>query len=193
MFSTVMNDKILSDNLLSLGYTKHWLDYGILTVDDLRMQYEVFQTGEDTHSEHYRYSTFRRYLTTKKLLSDEELANYLRLVLADDDGIMAGAAAQDLFTLISLTDSQFNLTCEKIDALDGEWKTRLIIRQRLLRSLKKNSLTSTLFTECLHSGDKVVQEFIIDLSNKQQLTELAANGITKKVRSLATARAKHIA
>lgn len=186
-------DKVVSENLLLLGYTKQWLAFGLLTVDDLNAQCERFWTGEDTHAEHYRYGTFRRYLATKKLLSDEELANYFHLILADDDGMMAGAAAQDLFSLISLTDSQFQYTCEKIDALDGEWKIRLLTRQKLLRVLQKNGLSPDLFTDCLRNGDKIVQEFIIDLADKQQLAELAANGITKKVRSLATARAKRIA
>jgi hypothetical protein len=188
-----MEDKVVSDNLLLLGYTRHWLCYGVLTVDDLRKQCEVFQTGEDTHSEHYRYGTFRRYLANRKSLSDKELADYLHLVLADDDSIMAGTAAQDLFSLISLTDSQFKYACEKVDALDGEWKTRLLTRQKLLRVLKKNGLSPSLFAECLINGDRIVQEFIIDLADKQQLVELAANGLTKKVRNLATAKAKHTA
>jgi hypothetical protein len=183
-------NKVVSENLLLLGYTKQWLAFGLLTVDDLNAQCERFWTGEDTHAEHYRYGTFRRYLATKKLLSDEELANYFRLILADDDGMMAGAAAQDIFTLINLTDSQFQYTCEKIDALDGEWKTRLLIRQKLLRLLTKSGLNPALFAECLNSGDKVVQEFIIDLATKQQLISLAASGATKKVRNLAAAKAK---
>ncbi|RZK30704.1 MAG: hypothetical protein EOO63_06060 [Hymenobacter sp.] len=187
-----MEDKVISDNLSLLGYTRQWLDYGILMVDDLRKQCEDFQTGEDTHSEHYRYGTFRRYLTSKRSLSDEELANYLHLVVADDDGIMAGAATQDLFSLISLTDSQFKYTCEKVDALDEKWKTRLLARQKLLRLLKRKGLSPSLFTDCLRNGDKIVQEFIVDLADKQQLAELAASGVTKKVRSLATARARHI-
>ncbi|MDJ0366909.1 hypothetical protein QMK33_17295 [Hymenobacter sp. H14-R3] len=186
-----MEAKVIAANLLLLGYTKQWLDCGILTVDDLSKQCEVFQTGEDPNLEHYRYGTFRRYLTANKSLSDRGLINYLRLILADDDSMMAGAAARDLFSLTTLTDGQFKYACEKIDTLDGEWKTRLLTRQKLLRLLKKDGLSPSLFIKCLDIGDKIVQEFIVGLADKQQLTELAANGITRKVRNLAAAQVKH--
>ena len=180
-----MTTEDVSEKLLTLGYTKPWLDYGVLTFDNLNKQYEAFQNGEDSNTEHYRYGTFRYYLATKESLADEELDNYLRLVLADDDYMMAGAAAQDLFTAVRLTAEQFEKVCREIDKFDGVWTTRIITRQRLIRRIKSQGLTDVLFEECLREGDRIVQEFVLDRANAQQLQKLAAEGITRKVRNSA--------
>jgi hypothetical protein len=67
-----MTDEELTNKLAKIGYTKLWLDYGVLTLDYLIAQEQVFDNSEDKNTEHYRYRTFIDYLICKKELSDTE-------------------------------------------------------------------------------------------------------------------------
>ena len=152
-----MTDKELKDKLARLGYTTFWLDYGVLTIQYLNEQQEVFKNSDDKNSEHYRYSTFRQYLSSKKQLSDIEFDNYLRLTFADIDSLMAGSATIDLFNMTDLTEQQLQKLCNSIGHF-GEWTEKLITRQILLRQLRTNKLTEHLFKECIEKGDSIIHE-----------------------------------
>ncbi|WP_156039969.1 hypothetical protein [Aureispira sp. CCB-QB1] len=41
-----------------LGYSKKWLEYGLLNESILKMQLDEFAKGGDANTEHYRYWTF---------------------------------------------------------------------------------------------------------------------------------------
>ena len=180
-----MTDKQLKDKLTKIGYTTLWFDYGVLTIDYLVEQEQTFDNSDDQNTEHYRYQTFRQYLSSKKKLSDIEFDNYLELTFADNDPLMAGSASVDLFYKVDLTEQQFQTLCQIIGHF-GDWTENIIIRQTLLRKLKTSHLTNDLFKECIINGDSVIQEYILEIADFNQLHELVANGKNKKIRNLAT-------
>jgi hypothetical protein len=180
-----MNHHELSKHLLKLGYTAQWLDYGLLTDEHLLAQVKVYDTDDDKNTEHYRYNTFRNYLATKDMLTDLELDHYIELALSDHDKAMAGAALIDLFTRTHLSDRQFHKLITQLKSL-GDWTSNTIARQILLRRLKQEKLNDELFRECFEKGDNFIQEYLIDLSNREQLEVLSLQGRTKKIRNMAS-------
>ena len=180
-----MTDKELIDRLSKIGYTKSWLDYGVLTIEYLNEQVQAFENSDDKNTEHYRMNAFRHYLSLKNNLSDTEFDNYLELVFKDNDVLMAGTAAADLFNKVNLTDLQFEKLSKSIRHF-GDWTEKVITRQTLLRKLKTNNLTDEFFKECIKNGDSVIHEYILDLADFNQLQELVINGKNKKIRNIAT-------
>lgn len=186
-----MTDKELKDKLSKIGYSILWLDYGILTIEYLVEQEVVFDNCEDQNTEHYRYSTFRQYLSSKDNLSDTELDNYLRLTFLDIDPLMAGSAAIDLFNRTNLTEQQFQKLCNSIHYF-GEWTEKVVTRQTLLRQLRTSKLTDDLFKKCIENGDSVIHEYILDIADNDQLEELVIIGKNKQIRNIASEKLQRI-
>jgi hypothetical protein len=179
-----MNHQQLSEYLLKLGYTAQWLDYGLLTEEQLLTQVKAYDEGDDKNIEHYRYTTFRNYLAAKDVLTDLEFDHYMQLALSDHDNVMAGAALVDLFTRTHLSDEQFHKLIAGMKSL-GDWTTHTTARQILLRKLKQEKLSNELFRECFEKGDNFIQEYLIALSNPEQLEVLSLQGRTKRIRNMA--------
>jgi hypothetical protein len=186
-----MTEKELIDKLAKIGYTTLWLDYNVLTIAYLVEQDHTFDNSDDQNTEHYRYQTFRHYLSSKGKLSDIEFDNYLRLTFSDNDTLMAGSAAVDLFTKVDLTDFQFEKLCKTIGHF-GVWTEKVVTRQTLLRQLKASKLTTDLFKECLVNGDSAIHEYILDIADLNQLQELAINGKNKKIRNIASEKVNRL-
>lgn len=186
-----MNNQELSKYLSTLGYTVKWLEYGLLTKNYLLIQTDIYNQGDDKNTEHYRYATFRNYLETKDTLTDLEFDHYIELALCDKALVMAGSALMDLFTKTSLSNHQFDMLITVMKGL-GEWANNTILRQTLLRQLKQEVLTDELFRECVEKGDKVVHEYLLGIADPNQLSFLALNGRTKKIKTLATQSLKNL-
>ncbi|MFD0939534.1 hypothetical protein [Pedobacter boryungensis] len=122
------------DRLLKLGYTNLWIDLGLLTKQVLNEQLKEFDKSDDKNTEHYRYETFRKFLTIKKILTDNELSNYIKVAKSDEDEIMANSAILDILTEIELTNFQFDKVCSEIEELGlGPSAQKTISQQKLLR------------------------------------------------------------
>ncbi len=186
-----MTDKDLKDKLAKLGYTTLWLDYGVLTIDHLAEQEQTFENSDDQNTEHYRYQTFRHYLSSKVKLTNREFDNYLRLTFKDNDSLMAGAAAVDLFNMADLTDIQFEKLCKEIRHF-GDWTEKVVTRQTLLRQLRTKKITNELFMDCITKGDSVIHEYILDIADLEQLKELKICGKNKKIRNIATEKIRRM-
>jgi hypothetical protein len=186
-----MTDKELIDKLAKIGYTTLWLDYKILTIDYLAEQEQFFDNSDDQNTEHYRYQTFRHYLSSKDKLSDIEFDNYLKLTFEENDPLMAGSAAADLFNKLDLTNFQFEKLCKTIGHF-GEWTEKVVTRQTLLRQLKLSKLTTELLKECIVNGDSVIHEYILDIADLNQLQELTINGKNKKIRNIASEKVNRL-
>lgn len=184
-----MRNQALTQQLATLGYTSRWLEYGLLTEALLAAQLSTFHSHEDPHTEHYRYAAFRNYLSEKYTLTDEELDRYMEIAMADKDRTMAGAAMVDLFTKTDLTQAQFQRLVAQMETL-GTWTQSVIARQTLLRKLKQEVLTEALFDACFVQGDNVIQEYLIGISNQEQLQMLASEGRTKRIRHMALEQLK---
>ena len=186
-----MTDQELKNKLAKIGYTTLWLDYGVLTIEHLIEQEKVFENSDDQNTEHYRYSTFRQYLSSKNNLSDTEFDNFLRLAFADSDSIMAGSAVVDLFNRTHLTEEQFQNLCNSIGHF-GEWTEKIVTRQTLLRQLRTNNLTDDLLKVCIEIGDSVIHEYILDIADTNQLEELTIKGKNKKIKNMASDKLKKL-
>lgn len=55
------------DELLKLGFTNLWIETGLLTEQQFDKLLEEFDKSDDKNTEHYRYGTFRKYLTKKNI------------------------------------------------------------------------------------------------------------------------------
>ena len=177
------------DKLLKLGYTNLWLELGLLTEQKLDEQLIEFEQNNDDNREHYRYQTFRNYLTTRQILTDTEFDNYLKVADSEKDKSMASSALSDILQKTQLTDFQFDKVCSKVTELGFETLTKKIIpRQVLLRRLKSENLTGELFIESLTSDDSIVQKYLLSVADTNQLKQIAKNGATKAIRNIATER-----
>lgn len=186
-----MTDKQLKDKLTKIGYTTLWLEYGVLTIDNLIEQEQTFDNSNDQNTEHYRYQTFVYYLSSKNKLSDYEFNNYLKLTFEDSDPVMAGSAAANLFNKVELTALQFDKLCKTIGHF-GEWTKKIVTRQILLRKLKTSKLTTDLFKECIVNGDSVIHEYLLEIADINQLKELIIKGKNKKIRNIATEKVNRL-
>ncbi len=181
-----MSDTTLLINLSKLGYTKKWVDSGLLTQDKLYNQLELFKTGDDTNTEHYRYKTLTDFVENKDNISDIDLSNFLELTINDTDTSMSSSAIVKLLEKDYLTDKQFERVSASLSAF-GDWTEKVIIRQKLVRRLKGEELTGKLFKESLLSGDKVVHTILLSLVEHDivRLEALIRKAANSKIRNQA--------
>lgn len=183
-------------NFTDLGYTKKWLDYGLLTEEILNRQYVEFQKGEDLNIEHYRYATFLNWLNLKEYFTDVEIKNYIELALEDKDVLMAGAAVKELFTHSKISRSQFELIKQELPQF-GNWTVKLIQREELKKSIENNKLTKDLVKQCInHSkqfNENILIELIIHKTNKMEIIEQFTKvDFGKKIRNLANEKLRSL-
>jgi putative acetyltransferase len=76
---------------LPLGYTPAWLALGIVTEAEIQEQVKQHTTGEDPHSEHYRWRSFSGYLSAQGSLSPTLSVLLYELGAADADMAMGGS------------------------------------------------------------------------------------------------------
>lgn len=120
-------------NLHTLGYTQQWLEYGILTDDQLQAQLTAFNAGEDHHTEHYRYQVLSSYIANRHSISDEDISHLLELIKNDADTTMASSAVILILKQAYLTNGQFNMVAKAL-SIYGEWTQKEVARQRERRS-----------------------------------------------------------
>lgn len=82
-----------------LGYSENWFRPGV--IDDLLLEQQriEWETGLDTNPEHYRYSSFRRFLAGGRPLTADLAAALFSLGLKDHDLSMGGAIMADIVRL----------------------------------------------------------------------------------------------
>lgn len=179
-----MTEQELAAKLEKLGYTRMWLEYGVLTEELLLEQDRLFDRGEDQHTDHYRYSTCKQYLREKETLTTSELEHFFALLQQDPDTYMAGSAVIDVFNRIELTDEQFTWFVGKVVAL-GDWTEKTVLRQTFLRKLRKGNLAEDLIRDCIINGDAVVQNYLLENCSldQPQLEELSIHGKNKQIRT----------
>ncbi len=96
-----MNEIEIKKMLDELGYHHRWLDYGFLSVDELKIQYaQYIRAKTDPESdeadlygyqdtEHLRHHTFVKISKEYKSFTDEELEKLIELVEIDGFRMMA--------------------------------------------------------------------------------------------------------
>src|SRR5262245_34791508 len=121
--------------LATLGYDPAWLEWSFLDATFLQEQITAYQTGQDAHTEHYRYAAFRRVLSSRSALTEEEIERYLALAQMDADSKgMARSALVDLFTWLGLSAEQFE-SLSRRPVFAAPLFQKLALRRRLLSAL----------------------------------------------------------
>lgn len=179
-----MTEQELADTCALLGYSTLWIEYDFLSPEYLHQQKLFFNESDDKNTEHYRYRAFSDYLHGKQRLTDTSFDHYLQLALLDPNPMIAGSAISDLFKSIDLTERQFDLLCKTILTF-GDWAQKIVLRHTLLRKLKTETFSNTLFRECMEDGDGFVQHKLLGLANREQLDELANEACNNQIRRMA--------
>lgn len=129
---------MLEDKLKLLNYDKIWLDNEILTEKLLLAQVLEFKNGEDKNAEHYRYSTFKSYLTAQQILSDTIISRLFDIIKVEVDTAMAKSMAIEILKTKSLSESQFEFVCEKLKLTFSEDMQVHIDREKYWRTKRQN-------------------------------------------------------
>jgi hypothetical protein len=171
--------------LRRLGYAPKWVEYGFLSEHDLAEQWRAFDSGDEPHTEHLRYSAFLRVLE-RPVLSDAIVAQYVELAALDPDRGMAQPALVRLLEHPRLTESQFARLREHPLAP----RAALVQRIDFLRQLRASGAPLDLLRRCAESGDRVVHEKLLERRDlpRDILKWLHARGATRAVRNVASQR-----
>ncbi|HEU4391128.1 MAG TPA: hypothetical protein VFV34_25235 [Blastocatellia bacterium] len=179
----------LDEALATLGYDRRWLTYGFLTADDVTRQRQSLAASHDSSPEHCRYDSFRRILTTRSRISDDDVARYVELAEVDPNPAMAGSALGELLTWAGLTAGQFEgLAGHR--AYQAEFLQRLARRRRLVEAIGVGPVDDALTQACVGSNDAEVQRALAASHgvSRDALEQLAQAGCNRAVRNLALQR-----
>ncbi len=129
----------MNEDLKLLEYSQIWLEHQLLTPDILSVQILEFKKGEDPHTEHYRYKTFKSYLQNKTILTDETLTQIFEIIKIDNDDSMASAMGIDILKTKSLTDNQFTTVGDFLKETFGDHMQNYIDKEIVWRIKAKES------------------------------------------------------
>lgn len=118
--------------LSQLGYSKKWIDNGILTDTLLMNQHKEFNSGEDDNIEHYRFRTLTAFFQTITFIEDSTLEMILEILEEDPDQNMASSAFILLLKNEILTIGQFEMVTNSFKKF-GEWTQKHIDMERIKR------------------------------------------------------------
>jgi hypothetical protein len=82
-----------------LGYTEDWFLLGVIDDHLLEQQRIDWDNRLDTNPEHYRYSSFRRFLKSRRPLTPDLAAALFSLGSRDPDLAMGGTIMADIVRL----------------------------------------------------------------------------------------------
>lgn len=82
-----------------LGYTEDWFLLEVIDELLLEQQRIEWETGFDQNPEHYRYSSFRRFLASRRPLTADLAAALFSLGSQDHDLSMGGTIMADIVRL----------------------------------------------------------------------------------------------
>ena len=183
-------------DLNDLGYTYKWMQYGLINEDILEQQFIEFEKGEDQNTEHYRYGSFLNWLRQKGSLSDLEIDHYIELALDDPDQLMSGSAVRELFLSKQITENQFLYIKKRLPEF-GDWTTKLIRQQELIRRLHNEPLSKEVIEEVLHFSKEYkynyLLQLIIEIADKEEfLLPFMQNDFGRKIRNQAKERLREL-
>jgi hypothetical protein len=186
-----MTENSKSTALTKLGYTSKWIEYGVLSLEQLEKDLQNYQQPNgDRNTEHYRYRVLIEYVNNKSGFSNEELDHLLELIVEDPDPLMTRSFV--IFYLLKrdiLTDSQFVAFGEH--ALAREAKiSKAYLNYDVLRRLRQDGLTSDVIARCIDDGDGQVHRKLLEYADlpRYAVQALAERGANKAVRNIAQKR-----
>ncbi|MEJ8843430.1 hypothetical protein WG954_13660 [Lacibacter sp. H375] len=125
--------EIALDTMLSqLGYSRKWIDNGILTETLLKQQFQEFNLGEDDNTEHYRFRTLAAFLQASTFKKERILEGILEILENDSDQSMASSVFISLLENEMLTSKQFEMVADSFKKF-GEWTQKYINEEKIKR------------------------------------------------------------
>jgi hypothetical protein len=180
--------------LQRLGYTKEWLDFGVITEELLLSQYQEIQTAEDDHAEHYRWKGFTIYLQSKETLTDEEIEHIFHL--SDHGPDQTNLHVNRILAVLNsglLTQEQYHRLTRYPEVLAPPI-AQIYTRVTLLQAVKEQGVTSKIFERVKNTSDTSLHRALLerhDLSYKQAMW-LSEHGGNKKIRTMAKQYAQRL-
>lgn len=117
------------DKLNRLGYTQSWLDFGILTEENLNNQTEHYNASADKNSEHYRYQTFKNFLELQPQVDNNLINKLFKIIQQDSDESMARAMGLDILKQKNVSDENFNVIGSYLKKLYGDSMQKYIDKE----------------------------------------------------------------
>jgi hypothetical protein len=173
-----------NEALRRLGYSKEWIEWGILSEVQLASQYKEYLVSDDQHAEHYRHRGFADYLASKVSLTDREIDLVFRLKDAGTDNL-CGSRIIHLMKSGLLTDEQLESLAVHPEVLEIPIK-EVYDRVRLIRSLEHMDADAG-FERLTEVADSWVHRRFLDLPNikRAHVEWLSQNGCSRSIRNLA--------
>jgi len=107
-----------NDLLAKLKYHNKWYEYNFIDDEHLSKQIKEYSESDDKNTEHYRYKSFLRILENNKYLTDQQITQYIELVIVDNDKTMGISAIIKLIDWKGLNINQNNIIMDFINAND---------------------------------------------------------------------------
>ncbi len=170
--------------LARLGYTEGWLSSGVMSEEQLLSQYEAIETSEDQASEHYRHSLFRDYLSTKRKMTNDEVA--VVFALRDNHSIdLRTNRILELLRSNILHDDQLDWIRRYPEVSENPIH-RALLRSKLLRKIDLSSIADS-FEDIRASKDPLVHAHILERDDllPEHVFWLAEFGGNRKLRNIA--------
>jgi hypothetical protein len=174
----------LDAKLRALGYTRAWLDSGVLDAAEVHRQHAAFEVDADQNPEHWRHRTFAAFVAARPGFSDAQLAALVALTDEGPDG-------DDLRThrLDELLRSE-RLTAEQLLDLP-RWcpavqsaPLQRIYRRMVVRLRLRREGAAACFAEVQSAADAEIQLLALadPTLGRDQVVWLAEHGANKQVR-----------
>ena len=173
--------------LKRLGYTREWLDYGIITTEYLIAQHLEIESSEDQNAEHYRCGAFEDFLKSKAALTETDIVNIFKL--KDDGPDLCDLHIDRIHSLIYsgiLNDNQL-LSLNSYPEVTEAPLQKLYNRECLIRKINELGIEAC-FCDIKQSNDPNIHKYILNLPELElnHINWLSKNSTNKKVRNIAT-------
>jgi hypothetical protein len=122
-----------------LGFTKQWIDLGIITRDELEHIVTQYETNDDKNQEHYRWRVFDSFLNANRNFDELTIRQLYQLTESDPDAFGAGQSM--MVRVLGLPGCPIELLMK---TANGNKKSAAKIANRLLDKLKGETAIDTL-------------------------------------------------
>jgi hypothetical protein len=189
-------DRSTAEAIAVLGYSRIWLDAGLLNRDELLMQRARFavamapveagcdeKSAFDRHPEHFRWATLSTFLALHSAIRDDQVGAILKIAETDPDATSDAGFPISLLRHNGLTDAQFERVAESRALATFP---RVVLRFRCLRRLGRGEWSPELVDMCLRA-DGPAQAALLESPalTKAAAEMVAARGFNKGVRNRA--------
>jgi len=173
--------------LRELGYTREWLEAGVVDEHFLRQQYEEYLRSDDKNQEHYRAGAFFQFLQNKDSLSDAEIEAIIHLRDEGPDGCdFSGGRIMGLLDSPVLSDEQYEELARYFMSIEPGYEEQYVRRSIGLR-IWSQGLADEVREDIKRSDDSVLHRAMLEHEevDRKHLLWLEEHGGNKAIRNRA--------